>query len=70
MPDPVADGAPDDEVVPKQLLAEVLDEAQGNLWTKHGKSCIGTDLDADGRHSCDKAQEKIDALRRQAGIEA
>lgn len=54
--------------VPKALLALTLDEALGDLGSAHSEYCISSDVDADGRHSCDKQRERIDELRRIAGI--
>jgi hypothetical protein len=54
--------------VPKGLLAEVLEEAAGNLRGMHGEFCISTDKLPNGRHSCDVEKERIDQLRQAAGI--
>jgi hypothetical protein len=54
--------------VPREMLAEILNDAEGWLWSVHQEFCISTDKDADGNHACDLDQERIDLLRIMAGI--
>lgn len=52
--------------LPRTLLLTVLDTAETTLWQVHGEYCISTDVDEDGRHCCEKDQERMDMVREMA----